>query len=252
MATMWNRGGCNGQCAGYDGVTQSNGDARYCGDHGMNAPAQAGTNAGQNGCTCGNTAANSSRRCCDNCGLTINPDGSQLVARGTSRQGNSTGTPCRTCGCQSQCACGEQSASPCTSANGCQPCPCGRSCHQAVVPPQAQQMGETYAAEEALFQGTLFPELDKPMAAVETCPTENCATRRQLTAFELWELRLYLDTHPEDGRALQRWQQLCSSGCEDNYATAFTGNCAQGGCWAWAQAPWPWEYQPCRSCGCSN
>lgn len=242
MATMWNRGGCNGQCAGYDGSIQGSNDAQGCD--------ACGTNAGQNGCACSQTAGSSNRRCCDRCGLTINPDGSQLVPRGAAHQGNGTGSACRSC--EGQGTCGEQTVPPGQPGNNRPPCSCGRKCHQAMVTPEAQQLGETYAVEEALFQGTLFPELNKPMAAVAACPAENCATRRQMTAFELWELRLYLDTHPEDGRALQCWQQLCSGGCEDNYATAFTGSCAQGGCWAWAQSPWPWEYQPCRSCGCSN
>lgn len=131
---------------------------------------------------------------------------------------------------------------------------CNGACHSASVFHEVQELNETYATEEALFQGTLFPELNKPMAA-KNCTTKNCATRRQLAAFEAWELRLYLNTHPEDQCALNRWKQLCREACKDNYATAFTGDCDHDECWQWMKAPWPWEYQCCgnkRNCSCND
>lgn len=89
--------------------------------------------------------------------------------------------------------------------------------------------------------------------------------------FAAWELRLYLDTHPNDERALSAYRQLCAaSGDKCNYAcnTADAkgnnggGGCgceggmnasvrgvANGGCggdgrvWHWVDDPWPWELE---------
>lgn len=59
--------------------------------------------------------------------------------------------------------------------------------------------------------------------------------------FATWEVRLYLDTHPGDARALALYQQLCaqSQGMQ-NYACLPDGNCCSSR-WAWIDNPWPWE-----------
>lgn len=62
--------------------------------------------------------------------------------------------------------------------------------------------------------------------------------------FMAWELRLYLDTHPEDTKALEAYRQICATldrgagGCgacnalpKDPTATRFT----------WVDDPWPWQ-----------
>ena len=87
--------------------------------------------------------------------------------------------------------------------------------------------------------------------------------------FAAWELRLYLNTHPDDEKALPAYRQLCaeceSAGVEKcNYACAGTGVCAKkavsdarigtcscggdtfgrktsGSVWSWIDGPWPWE-----------
>lgn len=65
-------------------------------------------------------------------------------------------------------------------------------------------------------------------------------------SFAAWELRLYLDTHPNDARALEAYRQLCSrsgSGC--SYACSpGQGNNAEEASpevWTWIADPWPWE-----------
>lgn len=82
-------------------------------------------------------------------------------------------------------------------------------------------------------------------------------------SFAAWELRLYLDTHPDDERAFTAYKQLCAAqggGC--NYAchtadpkaghgnTAPLCGCApavngkkSGRVWHWIDSPWPWEYE---------
>lgn len=55
------------------------------------------------------------------------------------------------------------------------------------------------------------------------------------------ELRLYLDTHPDDVRALEAYRQVCEAmssygrncGCVDSQ------NRESG--WTWIDNPWPWE-----------
>ena len=73
---------------------------------------------------------------------------------------------------------------------------------------------------------------------------ENCADHCQKTAFMLWELRLYLNAHPNDKEALALFGQLAEK-AGDTYATAFlTEACDR---WAWTDDPWPWEYDcQCR------
>jgi spore coat protein JB len=70
----------------------------------------------------------------------------------------------------------------------------------------------------------------------------------QAVDFVLVELNLYLDTHPDDGNALQqynehyvqRWQ--IAQEFEKHYGplTHF-GHSGSQYPWAWAQAPWPWQ-----------
>ena len=69
----------------------------------------------------------------------------------------------------------------------------------AMVAVDAQEaLGSRYEPVQALLHGTLFPALYKPMGN-EQLPITSCRIeRRQALSFALWELRLYLDTHPDD------------------------------------------------------
>jgi len=120
------------------------------------------------------------------------------------------------------------------TANGCS-VPCAGIVHGAK-----QQFYDVYPMRTAIRQGTLYPELDKPMACAQK--PSGCAEpgRRQSMAFAAWETRLYLDTHPMDANALQFYQQLCQQMDQPNYACTFAG-CQTGGTWRWVDDPWPWE-----------
>lgn len=83
--------------------------------------------------------------------------------------------------------------------------------------------------------------------------------QHQATSFALWELRLYLDTHPCDARALTMLRHLDARTDQPSYATAFltegTRCCREWDrndddrdsgegrrcCWRWVEEPWPWE-----------
>lgn len=107
---------------------------------------------------------------------------------------------------------------------------------------EVQELERMYEAESALRAGTLFPELHKPLNGY--CPTEGgCGTCEQAAAFAAWELRLYLNTHPCDKKALALFRKLCKEEEEASYATAFlTDDCCMDD-WDWTDSPWPWEYE---------
>ncbi len=109
-----------------------------------------------------------------------------------------------------------------------------------------QEIDKVFESESALRAGTLFPELHKPMNGY--CPrSEHCCTRKQAAAFAAWEMRLYLNTHPNDQEALALFGKLCREAEEENYATAFLPDACGTNGWTWPGNPWPWEYD-CR-CG---
>ena len=69
--------------------------------------------------------------------------------------------------------------------------------------------------------------------------------------FAAWEMRLYLDTHPDDQQALALYHTYCSQ-CEGlNYACIPQAlyNANQTACplrWTWVDDPWPWETNQCQ------
>lgn len=108
-----------------------------------------------------------------------------------------------------------------------------------IVWAKMQEIDTLYDCEHALTAGTLFPELHMPMNGY--WPSDAvCADHAQETAFMLWELRLYLDTHPNDREALALFRQM-SEKAGDTYANSFLPR--ECGRWAWVDDPWPWEYQ---------
>ena len=113
-----------------------------------------------------------------------------------------------------------------------------------IVHAVEQKLADVFESESALRTGTLFPELHKPMNG--RCPgCSNCSTSEQQAAFAAWDLRLYLNTHPEDQEALALFRRLCRETEEPNYATTFLEDEGAGSCWGWTDGPWPWECQRC-------
>ena len=73
--------------------------------------------------------------------------------------------------------------------------------------------------------------------------------------FTAWDLRLFLDTHPNDSRALNTYRQFCAQ-CESDGGTSVFRNYAvlpesetDSGKWHWTEGPWPWEYGANRGKG---
>ena len=65
--------------------------------------------------------------------------------------------------------------------------------------------------------------------------------------FTLWELHLYLDTHPEDRAALAEYNMCANKhkAALEHYERMFGSLEAVRGdnedSWKWIQGPWPWE-----------
>ena len=115
-----------------------------------------------------------------------------------------------------------------------------------------QEIDDVYDCGRALKAGTLYPELHKPLSGYCPCD-EDCGDKCQQIAFAMWELRLYLNTHPHDKEALMMLHKLQENCCEPNYATTFLEDvCCTDGTrnpgWRWKNDPWPWEYD--ANCGC--
>ena len=77
----------------------------------------------------------------------------------------------------------------------------------------------------------------------ERCADNACSTQCQEDKFAIWELRLYLNTHPCDQQALALLRKLTAQMDED-CGCCFMPECDR---WSWLDGPWPWEYQRC--CG---
>ena len=103
-----------------------------------------------------------------------------------------------------------------------------------------QCLEKVFCAEQALRAGTMYPDLYKPMKCADD-PATNCPSEQQEKAFQLWELRLYLNTHPCDKKVLRLYRQLAKElGCP-NYASTFDEDDCGAETWNWVNNPWPWE-----------
>ena len=106
-----------------------------------------------------------------------------------------------------------------------------------------------YEARKALVRGTLFPGLDLPflgMVNKNELPITPL-TELQTMAFMIQELALYLDTHRDDGEALeiyrayQKMYNEAKSAYEEKCGP-LTHKSVSDGAYRWLDDPWPWEY----------
>ena len=128
-------------------------------------------------------------------------------------------------------------------------------CANMVFPyvPMQSENSEKYDAQEALSTGTLFPGLNLPFfKAIRS--RLNCENRAlcelMALSFALTELSLYLDTHVNDGEALQLFREYAAMAEEGRrrYESVYgplthmrSGDNKTG--WNWIDSPWPWEYE---------
>lgn len=143
--------------------------------------------------------------------------------------------------------------------------------HLAVASVPIQTWGQIYDSQTALKRGTIFQDLDMPFYAADDGGTAGCCCgvsggsdpqqqeRERLmldisqVCFTVDDLRLYLDTHPQDVQALgmlkdhlaQR-KQLLAEFAQRFYPLTMDcmAECGQrepGACYCWQEGPMPWE-----------
>lgn len=114
----------------------------------------------------------------------------------------------------------------------------------------AQQSSEpAYESKTALARGTLFPGLDLPFMNVVNKPEGLSTPLCELMAldFVVQELKLYLDTHPDDEEAfasLQTCLRLSMEGQRryaEQYGPISFDDLRFADRYTWADAPWPWQ-----------
>lgn len=208
-------------------------------------------------CSCRNGSSNNghSRQPCNSCQGRIN------ASCGCNNRTAYNGNGCNKCDDRNKCNdcdndCSRQNRSNnCERDNDCRQnrndCGCQHSHHEdcacndrtpAMVYAQQHDLDSAYCAEKALLRGTLFGCLDKPMCN-ERCTDNPCTSQCQEDKFTIWELRLYLNTHPCDQKALALLRKLTEQ-MDQDCGCAFYSDCNR---WSWLDGPWPWEYQHC--CG---
>lgn len=115
--------------------------------------------------------------------------------------------------------------------------------------PFQQDDPETYEAPKGLIRGTIYPGLDLPFKGMvnKQEKPDSPQTRLQTLAFVLQELALYLDTHRNDGAALEMYrtyQKLYHQSMME-YTTQYgpmNHSLPTEGDYRWLDDPWPWEY----------
>ena len=81
------------------------------------------------------------------------------------------------------------------------------------------------------------------------CNKEQMLHQISVMSFAAYDMLLYLDTHPDDGKALSFYQEQCSIRKQllDDYARQFGPLTMVHACnspsdsWDWVMQPWPWE-----------
>lgn len=84
--------------------------------------------------------------------------------------------------------------------------------------------------------------------ADHSCETDRCRMAYAVP-FTIWDLRLYLDTHPDDREALEKYRCLCREagdcgacrGPMSVLSVSADDRCVLDDRWSWIDGPWPWE-----------
>ena len=132
-------------------------------------------------------------------------------------------------------------------------------CDNQVLKTQmiAQNNNETpFCPEEAFTLGNFFSSLYVPYCGFTNFPVrpqnprQACLANVMMLEFNLHELNLYLDTHPNDRQALDRFHELhhqvleARKTYEKQYGPLTILSVTQKNTpWVWIDGPWPWEKQ---------
>ena len=139
----------------------------------------------------------------------------------------------------------------------------------AIASVPIQSWGEIYDENEALYKGTIFPDLNQPFFVTAGADEqkrkgdgslsgkqqrEDMLLQIQKVSFVLDDVRLYMDTHPTDEQGLMLLKTMIKRRKEllKDYALEFyplTLDCMadiyeekpDSECYCWQDGPCPWE-----------
>lgn len=149
-----------------------------------------------------------------------------------------------------------------------------QNAHLAIASVPVQSWGSLYDQDAALKNGTVFQDLDLPFFAAEQVPGPLSAPEPALNpeeqkrhekmleiqkvSFMMDDLRLYLDTHPDDQDALSLLKHVLGKRklLLAQFASEFyplTMDCMEeiyerepaSACYCWQKGPVPWEGACC-------
>lgn len=137
--------------------------------------------------------------------------------------------------------------------------------HLAIASVPIQEWNGIYDEVHALRNGTIFGELNRPFYVTVTNedslhaeknlnPEQEMLLQIQRVGFVLDDLRLYLDTHPEDKEALQLFKEMLKRKrkfmrefalqyyplAEECMEVIYKEN-PESECYCWAEGKIPWE-----------
>ena len=104
-----------------------------------------------------------------------------------------------------------------------------------------QHFTNRYSDDVAITRGTLFPELDLPFQnyQIERPLPKTPMTELMMLDFVCFELRLYLDTHPEDSVAMELYNEYQMKSAEAKQKLKLSQENYYFN--SWVYSPWPWE-----------
>ena len=111
-----------------------------------------------------------------------------------------------------------------------------------------------YNPNEGFAKGNMQSNIYKPYKLVNpSLPTPSDERERLLLevqkySFAMWDLNLYLNTHPTDRNVMMLFDQYRTAykkavnDYENKYGPLHVENTSvNSGYWAWNKSPWPWE-----------
>ena len=125
-------------------------------------------------------------------------------------------------------------------------------CHSAPILEDAAML-DLFTPQEAFMLGNAFKNLYDPYCSVPqfeykpTTPRDSLLLQIDILEFYAHEMNLYLDTHPQDQKALAifiKYSQLAREArekFENQFGPLIVNNSQNPKTFTWIVKPWPWQ-----------